>query len=322
MPSVATLDRLPRRLAEGLILDELFDLSLYQRFRSQAVGPLAKLLDELVAVEAEHLSFWKKFLELELDTLDWGRRIKLELVAATCRLFGPAAVGLVLEGIEIHGIRKYLSVWEDYRGKPLGEAVQRILNDEMGHEDEIVSQLTGQRISPERVRTIFLGFNDGLVEILGAVAGFFAALREPRLVLVAGVSVAAAGAFSMAAGAFAATSSEREMERTLKKKSQFLGREAPALDGASPLATAFIVGLSYFLGSSVPILPVLFGAGNAVLPALAGAAAAAGVSAVVAFLSGLSMARRVALNLSIIAGAVIMTTLIGALAHRLWGVSL
>ena len=36
-----------------------------------------------------------------------------------------------------------------------------------------------RRINPERVRNIFLGLNDGLVEILGAVTGFFGAFGDP-----------------------------------------------------------------------------------------------------------------------------------------------
>lgn len=47
-----------------------------------------------------------------------------------------------------------------------------------------------RRISPERVRDVFLGLNDRLVEILGAVSGFFAAFGNAATVLVAGLTVA------------------------------------------------------------------------------------------------------------------------------------
>lgn len=321
MPAME-LDRATRRMGEDLVLDELFDLRLYERFRDRARGPLRGMLEDLVVVEAGHYKFWKDFFGIDRQRLNPGRRVKLAVLSGICRVAGPAAVSLVLEGIEIYGIRKYLELWDQYRDKPLGNAVRQILNDEMEHEDVIVSQFVSKKISPERVRTIFMGFNDGLVEILGAVSGFFAALREPRLVLAASVSVAAAGAFSMAAGAYAATGSEREIERTQRRKDAFLGRTAETDDGASPLSAAALVGLSYFLGASLPVLPVFFGATGVAISAVAAAAAVTVVSAGLAFLSGMDMGRRVLLNLGIVAGAVAMTSLLGSLAHRWLGVSL
>jgi len=73
---------------------------------------------------------------------------------------------------------------------PLGAAVRSILEDEFTHEDAVVLGGAERRLNPERVRNIFLGPNDGLVEILGAVSGFFAAFGNSAAVLVAGVTVA------------------------------------------------------------------------------------------------------------------------------------
>ena len=53
-----------------------------------------------------------------------------------------------------------------------------------------------RHINPDKVRNLFLGLNDGLVEILGAVSGFFAAFRSSTAVLAAGFTVAVAGARS------------------------------------------------------------------------------------------------------------------------------
>lgn len=254
--------------------------------------------------------------------LDGGRRIKLAIVTVICRVVGPSAVLLVLEGIEIYGIRKYLTLWDTYRDTPFGEALKATLMDEFEHEDEIVSGFAGRKINPARVRAIFLGFNDGLVEILGAVSGFFTVLREPRLVLGASVAVAVAGALSMAAGSFAATSSEREIERIQRGKALFLGHKKDDEDAPSPVSTGVVVGVSYFIGASLPVLPVVFGASNALVSVFAGAVAAVVVSSVLAFLSGMEVRRRIALNLAVIALAVGVTSLIGALVHRVWGVSL
>jgi VIT1/CCC1 family predicted Fe2+/Mn2+ transporter len=316
------LDDAARARGEELVLDELFDLRLYERLRSVSRGGLAEMLDRLVAVEAKHYAFWQDFFSMKRPTLDRGRRFKLAVVTLVCRIVGPAAVLLVLEGIEVYGIRKYLTLWDVYRETPFGQALKDTLMDEFEHEDEIVSGFTGRTINPERVRGLFLGFNDGLVEILGAVSGFFTALRDPRLVLGASIAVAVAGALSMAAGAYAATSSEREIERIQKGKALFLGRKKEEGHPASAISTGVIVGVSYFVGASLPVLPVLFGAGNVLASIVAGGVATVIVSSVLAFLSGMDVRRRIALNLAVIALAVGITSLIGAMVHKMWGVSL
>lgn len=308
-------------LGRDLILDELFDLTLYRWMRRSASGPLAHLLDELIVVEAKHFDFWVRFFHQDVRHLDLGRRVKLLVLGGACRLLGAPAVHLVLDGIEIYGIRKYLKLWDLYRGQPLGQALSDVLKDEFEHEDVIVSRIAERRLNPERVRSIFLGFNDGLVEILGAVSGFFAALRDPSLVLAAGASVAVAGAISMGAGAYAAGSSEQEIRKVQRGKDRFLGRD----DGGDPspdhpVRTALIVATSYLFGAVLPIAPVLAGAKTPTISIVFGATAAVLVSTILAFLSGMRVRRRILLNVGIVALALGVSTVIGHLSHRLWGI--
>jgi VIT1/CCC1 family predicted Fe2+/Mn2+ transporter len=310
------------RLARALVLDELFDLSLYRALHRRTTGALQRMLGDLIPIETRHFEFWRKFFGLPLERLDAGRRVKLALILFLCRLFGDAAVHLVLEAIEIYGVRKYLRVWETYRGQPLGEAVREILGDELGHEDRVVTESIERRIDPERVRDVFLGFNDGLVEILGAVSGFFAAFHDMASILVAGSTVAVAGAFSMAAGAFAAGSSEREVSRIEAGKRAFFGESGDTTQAdRSPLRSGAVVGVSYLVGAAVPVLPVLIGATTLWASVVAGAVATVFVSTVLAFLSGMDVGRRLALNAGIIAAAVAITYLIGLATTRLFGIS-
>ena len=141
---------------------------------------------------------------------------------AVARLFGAPAIHLILEAIEVFGVRKYLTVWRQYgtargcRGPrgPRGRVQAR------GHGGD-----GGERAAdhPQRVRDIFLGLNDGLVEILGAVSGFFGAFASATTVLVAGLMVGVAGALSMGAGAYLAGSSEAEVRGTDARRRRFLG---------------------------------------------------------------------------------------------------
>jgi vacuolar iron transporter family protein len=310
------------RLGRRLVLDELFDLSLYRALHRIAPAAQRAILDQLIPIETRHHAFWQEFFKLDLPRLDWGRRLKLWLMVGVARLFGAPAIHLILEAIEVFGVRKYLTVWRRYEHGPLGTAVREVLEDEFKHEDAVVMAEGERQISPQRVRDIFLGLNDGLVEILGAVSGFFGAFANATTVLVAGVMVGVAGALSMGAGAYLAGSSEAEVRGTDARRRRFLGEPEPETDPLdTPIRSGMRVGLSYVVGAVVPVLPVAFGA-RTLLPSLivAGGVIVL-VSTVLAFLSGMVVRRRIALNLGIIAAAVLISYVIGLIAKAAWGIT-
>ena len=310
------------QLAQMLVLDELFDLSLYKALRGVTQPDVHETLDELIKVETSHLAFWQKFFGLNFETLDLGRRIKLAVMILVCRLFRSTAVHLVLEAIEVHGVRKYLAIWREYQGHPLGEALRGILMDEFKHEDVLVTELTKRKINAEKIRNIFLGLNDGLVEILGAVSGFFGAFASASTVLIAASTTAVAGALSMAAGAFLALSSEKEVKTTEIAKKVFLGEDSDVSPmEESPLGSALVVGVAYITGALVPVLPVLLGAKDAIFSVLTAGLMVIVVSTILSFLSGMDIKRRIVLNLVIITVAVTVSYAIGLAAKHLWGIA-
>lgn len=310
------------KLAEQLVLDELFDLSLYKALRGVTQPDVHHTLNELITVETGHLAFWQKFFNLDLNELNLGRRIKLSIMMFVCKLFGSTAVHLILEAIEVHGVRKYLALWKEYQGQPLGEALRGILMDEFKHEDVLVTELTKRKINAEKIRNIFLGLNDGLVEILGAVSGFFGAFGSATMVLIAASTTAVAGALSMAAGAFLALNSEKEVKTTEIAKKLFLGEESEVSPMAeSPLRSALVVGAAYITGALVPVLPVLIGAKDALFSVITAGLMVVLVSTILSFLSGMDIKRRIALNLIIITLAVSVSYGIGLAAKQLWGVA-
>jgi VIT1/CCC1 family predicted Fe2+/Mn2+ transporter len=310
-------------LARALILDELFDLSLYRALYDISGDHESRsTLNDLITVETKHLAFWQKFFGYKLDRLDWGRRLKLQITLLACRLLGTTGIHLVLEAIEVHGIRKYLALWKEYQQQPLGEALRGILMDEFKHEDVLVTALTQRKINAEKIRNIFLGLNDGLVEILGAVSGFFGAFGSATTVLIAASTTAVAGALSMAAGAFLALNSEKEVKTTEIAKKIFLGEETEVSPmEESPLGSALIVGTAYMIGAMVPVLPVLIGANDALFSVITAGLMVIVVSTILSFLSGMDVKRRIILNLAIITVAVSVTYGIGMLAKEVWGIN-
>jgi len=310
------------KLAEQLVLAEFFHLSLSKALRRVTHPDVLHTLNELITVETAHLAFWQKFFNLDLNELNLGRRVKLSVMMFVCKLFGSTAVHLVLEAIEVHGVRKYLALWQEYQGQALGEALRGILMDEFKHEDVLVTELTKRKINPERIRNIFLGLNDGLVEILGAVSGFFGAFGSATMVLIAALTTAVAGALSMAAGSFLALSSEKEVKTTELARKVFLGEESEITPmEESPLGSAVVVGVAYITGALVPVLPVLVGAKDALFSVFTAGLMVILVSTVLSFLSGMDVKRRIVLNLAIITVAVSVSYGIGVLAKNLWGIS-
>jgi VIT1/CCC1 family predicted Fe2+/Mn2+ transporter len=230
-------------------------------------------------------------------------------------------VDLALEAIEVYGVRKYLVVWERYKADPLGKAVRGVLQDEFGHEDMVVTRVKERIINPDRVRNIFLGVNDGMVEILGAVSGFFASFGQNALVLIAGLTTAAAGAISMAAGAYVAMSSEYEVRKTQGEKAQFMGEKGMGDHRVeSGIKSGAIVGISYFIGASFPLIPVIFGAKTPLPSIIAGGGMILLVSVTIAFLSGMDIKKRAMTNLIMIALAVGITYIIGIAVRSLLGI--
>ena len=61
---MATAYQYDPALARMLILDELFDLSLYKTLRGVTDTDVHHSgLDELIGVETAHLAFWQKFFD-------------------------------------------------------------------------------------------------------------------------------------------------------------------------------------------------------------------------------------------------------------------
>ena len=121
---------------------------------------------------------------------------------------------------------------------------------------------------------------------------------------------------------FLALNSEREVKATTALKKHFIGEVTSETDiPEQPIRAALVVGTSYFFGALVPVVPVVFGAQDVGFSILTAGIVIVLVSMILAFLSGMSVLRRITLNLAIVSVAVITTYLIGLLAKTVWGIS-
>lgn len=305
-------------LKQELLNGELADLSLYKSLKEKSSGSLRSTLEVFVETETRHADYWRGLFGLTGTQPDFWGRARNAFVKMAVSLFGERAAFLLLEAVETHGIKKYLDVWEKAEDPETRQKIRVILIEEFQHEDEVATK--GERlIDPGLIRNAFLGFNDGSVEILGAVTGLTAALGSSSLVAIAGLTVSMAGALSMAAGAFLSTDSELEITKTQVAKQRFLKGELAKdeINLVSPWKTAWIVGVAYIIGAAVPVLPFLLGASSPLWSILFSGVLILTVSAALAFLSGMNMKKRVALNTLVIVAAVVISYAIGFLADRL-----
>ena len=321
----------PERKKLRMFVDsELFDLTLYQELlKIERDDSLKEILYELTTTEKKHLEFWQEITTLAKPKLSIFSKIKLNFFLVLRRIFGPAVTILILEMIEIYGTKKYFLVWQKYKKTALAEKLREILQDEFEHEDKAISQRTQRKINVDKIRSAILGFNDGFVEIFGAVAGFLAAFPSYFLVGFAGFIVGLAGSFSMAASTFLSAKSGLEIEELDKGKKEILQKIDSAKtekefgqEKESPLSQAFYVGLFYFLGAILPVSPFLLGAENLFPSILIGFFLILILSFFTAFFAGDDFLKRLRLNLVIVVGAILVTYSLGYLAKMIFGIEI
>lgn len=95
---------------------------------------------------------------------------------------------------------------------------------------------------------IILGVNDGLVSILGFVAGAYGAIENNLLVFITGVAATVAAALSMAAAVYLARKSEQELRK----------EKHPT---ASALRAGVATAIAFIFFSLFPLLPYLLVSG-------------------------------------------------------------
>jgi VIT1/CCC1 family predicted Fe2+/Mn2+ transporter len=294
-------------LQKTLVQDECFDLELYRRFSTITKDEkLRTTFLHLISAETHHVAIWQKHFPNVKAELGLLNRVKLEILASLARIGGDVFMRIIVEAIEIHGVRKYMQVARLIDGTPMAEDLAGILRDELGHEEEVVAGDSRTHITGDRIRSFLFGFNDGLIELTGTLVGFTASLGDRPAILAAGLTVLAAGSFSMAAGAYASDHAEKEVGALEQAKERFLEHGEVHLphNGASTLASSFIVGFAYILGGLAPLIPILFHATSLLWSVVAAVAVSAMVSYVIAFLSGMQIRRRLFMNLGIVAIAV------------------
>ena len=190
--------------AEKSLVDEIYTSSIYDSLsRLYGDTPLSKELRELSQMEGEHSKFWMGFLQARgVDTSGLAAsRTRVSLLTMLYRLLG---IGLTLKILEI-GERKAISQYSMMLRSPeISDEergfINRILMDELAHEEEFERYEARYKFFINTVATIFTQMSGGLVNVISVSVGIAGVYNEPYIVAVSGLIVGVTGALNTVTG--------------------------------------------------------------------------------------------------------------------------
>lgn len=177
--------------------NELTEYLIYKKLVSVTKNKANReVLEKIAQEEYKHYNFFKEQTRQDVKP----RKLDLIKYYLIARIFGLTFGLKLMEQGESEAQENYEEVAE-----ALPE-IREIIKDEEKHERDILRLLDEERL--KYVGSVVLGLNDALVELTGALAGLTLALRDIKLIAVAGLVTGIAASFSMAASEYLSTKSE------------------------------------------------------------------------------------------------------------------
>jgi VIT1/CCC1 family predicted Fe2+/Mn2+ transporter len=186
----------------------------------------SEVLRRIAEDERRHYEFWRRYTGKEVKPGRW----KIFFFFWVAKIFGLTFGIKLMERGEEQAQINYTAITAS-----IPEA-QKIVDDEDIHEKELIGLINEERLN--YVGSIVLGLNDALVELTGALAGLSLALRDTRLIALAGLITGVAASLSMASSEYLSTKSEGKADIALK--------------------SSFYTGIAYIVTVILLILPYLF----------------------------------------------------------------
>ncbi len=167
-----------------------------------------KRLEYLARTERKHMEVWKGLCGPQgaVEQKDYLFLPILFLLGR--KLFGKEAVSGLINAYESSSLTDLLNIINEVpadRIKPVVDVVTDELYNETVHE-----RREGNGIL-SHIREVVFGMNDGLVEVLAAVAGLVGIYRSNLVAALAGLIIGISGTLSMAVGAFLSSTSAKDV---------------------------------------------------------------------------------------------------------------
>ncbi len=191
---------------------EKLSYELYSKLeRIERNKQLKKKLKELKELDVKHIKVWTEiYNELDIPVKENGNKLSLFLFILLRRLFGSGLTLSVINSLENRKVSDLSKIFDVIPDKQR-EKVVNYLVEEL-YQERILKKESWESGVLSHIRDVVFGMNDGLVEVLAAVAGFTGAIHNNLLIAVAGTIVGLSGTISMAVGAYLSSKSEKDLE--------------------------------------------------------------------------------------------------------------
>ncbi|MGC8533382.1 MAG: VIT1/CCC1 transporter family protein [Candidatus Parvarchaeum sp.] len=191
---------------------EKLSYELYSKLeRIERNKQLKKKLRELKELDSKHIRVWTEiYQELNIPVRERGNKLELFLFILLRKLFGSGLTLSVINSLENRKVSDLSKIFDVIPDKQR-EKVVNYLVEEL-YQERILKKESWESGILSHIRDVVFGMNDGLVEVLAAVAGFTGAIHNNLLIAVAGTIVGLSGTISMAVGAYLSSKSEKDLD--------------------------------------------------------------------------------------------------------------
>ncbi len=203
---------------------EITEHHIYTKLAEKVQGKNREILKSIANDEKRHYEIFKNLTKEEVKPDRW----KIFWYTLLSKLFGLVFSLKVMERGEKLAQSEYERIVNKY------PVVKGVIDDEEKHELKLIELIEEERVG--YISSMVLGLNDAIVELTGALAGFTFALRESKLVGLAGLITGVSAALSMAVSEYLSEKSEVEHTK-------------------NPLKAAIYTGIAYILVVILLILP-------------------------------------------------------------------
>jgi VIT1/CCC1 family predicted Fe2+/Mn2+ transporter len=192
-----------------------------------------QILDRISKEELDHYHFWKKFTQTDVRPNRW----QLWKYFVISKILGITFGIKLMERGEKNAQLVYGEISRQI--PDVREEISGLVNSEEDHEKQLINLIDEERL--RYVGSIVLGLNDALVELTGVLAGLTLALRETRLIAMAGLITGIAASLSMAASEYLSTKTEEVDKDPIR---------ATLYTGFSYVLTVFFLIFPFFVFSN------------------------------------------------------------------------
>jgi VIT1/CCC1 family predicted Fe2+/Mn2+ transporter len=173
---------------------------------------LKKKLRELRNLDVNHIKIWESvYKDMGLPITKKSHRLEIFSFLLLRRIFGAGLTLSVINSMENRKVSDLSKVFEDMSEKEKDKIVDYLVEEL--YQERLLKKESWEKGVLSHIRDVVFGMNDGLVEVLAAIAGFTGAIHNNLIIAVAGIIVGLSGTLSMAVGAYLSSKSEKDLDR-------------------------------------------------------------------------------------------------------------